>query len=1299
MKQILQKCMTTWCLINLFYVASLANTYNVSNNAELQNAMSSAQPGDEVIIEDDTYTGWVLELDATGTANDPIVVRAETPGGVSLEQGSRIEIRGDYLVVDGFLLTNSPTANTGRPVQFYNVRGSRLTNCMIDDWGPSGSTTEDINWVQISGVDIRIDHCTFQNFLHPGVTVFVNTGTMSNGDGFGHHRIDHNFFNNKPDGGGNGYESIKVGSGDGSADELNTLVDHNYFYHCDGETEMISNKSWKNTYRNNTVYECAGTFTMRWGQQCVIEGNYFIGNGKKNSGGVRLTDNNHIVKNNYFQDLDGKKSKAAISVMSGYPNHAGGNGGHGQTRDAQIINNTIVNCKEAINFGYYDDDDTFSQVETPVNNTIANNLIYSNSSLPMIIEQTLFGTMGPNTWSNNIVYGTDPGYDPSNNHINQDPSIVQDANDIWRLSGVNSIAVDAAVSTSESVSVDFENQPRDNAPDIGADEFSTASADAVPTVLNDVGVPWATKDIDDTPNEGEPDCLATAQDAVEFNQLYADYSNADTLLSDDGLQGWTTNWFLDGQVGYVTDSANVGMALHAGPGGKIDANHVVLWTQQSFEGDLIIEYDYMKLDDVQAFANMIYIQATGSGEGQYDEDISEWNNLRQVSAMSTYFSNMHLLHISYSSFEDALHKIRGRRYDPALIDNDGSEMGIHLDANGGFPKGENHHIKIIKKGYDLYMEVTNTIAQSTLLYKWNFEGRGAITEGRIGLRQMSSRSSLYSNFVVRSISDNEESPVASDWVEYHTDVLPNADPSGHIVDFSTNLNSNISKNSIWEDDQNPGSYLWKTRADLTDNDFIRYKWYPSYIDMNDIQEVAAPMTLVSKFKWLDNDFDFGPDLEIRGHNKVQARIVRDANDDFFVKIVDGVADASYALPASFDPTEWHVMRLTENNGTWSVYIDESVTALASGTCGDPKDKHMAVFGSYTENATAGLLTGWMGMLDDVAASPSQKPLPEGVFGGSQPPIQTPSWEEYLADVLPENDANLQIEDDGSSVTSSNGRSKIVVDPNDSQNNLYKMKVDMSEDVIKYDWYPQSVDPANPQYVPAPMTIAAKFRWLDNTVDFGPDIVLRGYYKVQAKVIKDNGNYFVKVIDSSTDASYALSASFDPTAWHVIRLTENNGTWSVYIDEDDTALATGTCGNSVLKNFASFGTFAESGFANVYVDWMGLLPDEAGSPSSAPLPSGVFDTSGARIRIENDEEEIVEVQIFPNPTSDYLMVSMGRQSNEGRYRIFNVSGHLLQKGKLKEANQLINVSNLDEGMYLLKIISGEKTISNSKFIKY
>ncbi|MEG1686196.1 MAG: hypothetical protein RR319_09695, partial [Bacteroides sp.] len=72
----------------------------------------------------------------------------------------------------------------------------------------------------------------------------------------------------------------------------------------------------------------------------------------------------------------------------------------------------------------------------------------------------------------------------------------------------------------------------------------------------------------------------------------------------------------------------------------IDADHTVLWTKQSFDGSLRIEYDYTRLDTINKFVTILYLFAEGSGIGSYSQDISTWDTLRRIPAMNEYFDHM-----------------------------------------------------------------------------------------------------------------------------------------------------------------------------------------------------------------------------------------------------------------------------------------------------------------------------------------------------------------------------------------------------------------------------------------------------------------------------------------------------------------------------------------------------------------------------------------------------------------------------------------------------------------------------------
>ena len=78
----------------------------------------------------------------------------------------------------------------------------------------------------------------------------------------------------------------------------------------------------------------------------------------------------------------------------------------------------------------------------------------------------------------------------------------------------------------------------------------------------------------------------------------------------------------------------------------------------------------------------------------------------------------------------------------------------------------------------------------------------------------------------------------------------------------------------------------------------------------------------------------------------------------------------------------------------------------------------------------------------------------------------------------------------------------------------------------------------------------------------------------------------------------------------------------------------------------------------------------------------------------------ELRVYPNPTSNQLRISLPNPSERGayaaedaNYSIYSVIGQMVMQGKLQEENTTINVANLANGMYFLKV--GSKTV---KFVK-
>ncbi|NJB35078.1 DUF1961 family protein [Croceivirga sp. JEA036] len=220
-------------------------------------------------------------------------------------------------------------------------------------------------------------------------------------------------------------------------------------------------------------------------------------------------------------------------------------------------------------------------------------------------------------------------------------------------------------------------------------------------------------------------------------------------FQDDCTEDWSKLWFLDGLKASVENSDS-GMHFKAGPDAENDAHHAVLWTKESFSGDVKIEFDYTRTDAANKYVNILYIQATGDGEGDYVEDISKWNKKREVPAMRQYFENMNVFHISFAAFGntgDGFHYVRARRY-PKLKDQSFqlTQIAPSYDMQGFFETGKTYHITAIKTAEKLSFKMEHDGREQ--YFEWDISKIAPINDGRIGLRHMYTRSARYSNFKI-----------------------------------------------------------------------------------------------------------------------------------------------------------------------------------------------------------------------------------------------------------------------------------------------------------------------------------------------------------------------------------------------------------------------------------------------------------------------------------------------------------------------------------------------------------------------
>jgi hypothetical protein len=415
--------------------------------AQFGQRLASAKPGDEVVVPNGTYLDWRTTIACSGTAEKPIVIRPETPGGVTFMRNTRFTITGSHVVFRNFRFVQ--TADLA--VRIAGGDRNRLTQLQFLHCGGGKSTFANIVRIENESDENRIDHCYWTGSKCMSVSLrsaFENPELIGK-----HNRIEYNVFRDIERIWINGQEAIQLGQGFPWVARPETFVQHNLFDNVWGDSETFSSKTSGNVFRYNVAANCLKSgFCLRGGDDALVEGNVLV----NNAVGIRAYGRNHRIVNNLFIGNRGPAVQLQIGHLDGRS--------HGYPSTNQLIaHNTMVNNGGGIGVYKLTDREDWQ----PVGNRVVNNIfagqagtyISPSGQRAPVVRRNLFQP-GPG-----IQIGL-AGEEP----ITADAKLVG-AGETLRPAP-DSPAVDAACNLPE-VRVDRYGRPRPvgKAPDLGAEEI------------------------------------------------------------------------------------------------------------------------------------------------------------------------------------------------------------------------------------------------------------------------------------------------------------------------------------------------------------------------------------------------------------------------------------------------------------------------------------------------------------------------------------------------------------------------------------------------------------------------------------------------------------------------------------------------------------------------------------------------------------------------------------------------------------------------------------------------------------
>ena len=347
----------------------------VATQQEFNEAVKNAQPGDTIVMQNGVWNDFEMVLDAKGTKEKPITLTVQEKGKVIISGQSNLQIAGEHLIISGLVFKNGYTP-TKEVISFRRnktnlANNTRVTEVVIDHFNNPERFERDF-WVMVYGKNNRFDHNHLEGKSNAGVTMAVRLNTEASQNN--HHRIDHNYFGPRQTLGSNGGETLRIGTSHYSLTDSYTVVENNYFDRCNGEVEIISSKSGKNTFRGNVFFESQGTLTLRHGNDNLIENNVFLGNNVPHTGGFRVINKRQTIRNNYMHGLKGYRFGGALVVMNGVPNSPINR--YHQVEDSVVENNSIIDS-DHIEFAAGADSERSAP---PITSVFKNNLVVNREA-------------------------------------------------------------------------------------------------------------------------------------------------------------------------------------------------------------------------------------------------------------------------------------------------------------------------------------------------------------------------------------------------------------------------------------------------------------------------------------------------------------------------------------------------------------------------------------------------------------------------------------------------------------------------------------------------------------------------------------------------------------------------------------------------------------------------------------------------------------------------------------------------------------------------------------------------------
>jgi len=122
--------------------------------------------------------------------------------------------------------------------------------------------------------------------------------------------------------------------------------------------------------------------------------------------------------------------------------------------------------------------------------------------------------------------------------------------------------------------------------------------------------------------------------------------------------------------------------------------------------------------------------------------------------------------------------------------------------------------------------------------------------------------------------------------------------------------------------------------------------------------------------------------------------------------------------------------------------------------------------------------------------------------------------------------------------------------------------------------------------------------------------------------------------------------------------------------------------------------------NMSISWtIGETAIETLSAETGILTQGFHQPTLMVMSVDDLAELNFNIQAFPNPTRDFLMLRMDEVLQKPlNYKVYNLSGQLMQEGMITDVQTRISFENYQSAFYIIQIHKENKPIKTFKISK-